>query len=75
LDFGGGQNVKSAVSDNSPVYCFSRLGEIVFRAMAIHDLAVAYQTKTDEELLHLADSPEQLTPEAQSALKSELAKR
>ena len=43
--------------------------------MPIHDLAVAYQTKTDEELLHLADSPEELTPEAQSALKSELAKR
>ena len=43
--------------------------------MPIHYLAVAYQTKTDEELLHLADSPEELTPEAQSALKSELAKR
>jgi len=41
----------------------------------IHDLAVAYQTKTDEELLHLAENPEQLTPEAHSALKSELANR
>ncbi|MGA7633522.1 MAG: hypothetical protein WCB11_22400 [Terriglobales bacterium] len=43
--------------------------------MPIHDLAVAYQTKTDEELLQLVGSPEQLTPEAQAALKSELAKR
>jgi hypothetical protein len=32
--------------------------------MPIHDLAVAYQTKTDEELLHLAENLEQLTPEA-----------
>jgi hypothetical protein len=43
--------------------------------MPIPDLAAAYQTKTDEELLHLAENPEQLTPEAHFALKSELAKR
>jgi hypothetical protein len=43
--------------------------------MPMHDLAVAYQTKTNEELLQLLASPEQLTPEAQAALKSELAKR
>jgi hypothetical protein len=43
--------------------------------MPIHDLAVAYQTKTDDELLQLAGNPEQLTPEAHAALKSELAKR
>jgi hypothetical protein len=43
--------------------------------MPIHDLTVAYQTKTDEELLQLAGNPEQLTPEAHAALKSELAKR
>jgi hypothetical protein len=69
------QNGKSTVSDNPPVYCFGHLGEVVFRAMAIHDLAVAYQAKTDEELLHLAENPQQLTPEAHAALKSELAKR
>jgi hypothetical protein len=43
--------------------------------MPIHDLAVAYQTKTDEELLQLVGSPEQLTPEAYAALRGELAKR
>jgi hypothetical protein len=43
--------------------------------MAIQDLFVAYQTKTDEELLQLVGSPEQLTPEAYAALKGELAKR
>jgi len=43
--------------------------------MPIHDLTAAYQTKTDEELLQLARNPEQLTPEAHAALKSELAKR
>jgi hypothetical protein len=43
--------------------------------MPIHDLTIAYQTKTDEELLQLAGNPEQLTPEAHAALKSELAKR
>jgi hypothetical protein len=39
--------------------------------MAIQDLFVAYQTKTDEELLQLVGSPEQLTPEACAALKGE----
>ena len=43
--------------------------------MAIQGLVVAYQTKTDEELLQLVGSPEQLTPEACAALKGELAKR
>jgi hypothetical protein len=43
--------------------------------MDTHDLVQAYQSKTDEELLQLAADPEQLTPEAQSALTSELAKR
>jgi hypothetical protein len=43
--------------------------------MHIHDLAKAYETKTDEELQRLATDPDQLTPEAQAALRSELAKR
>jgi hypothetical protein len=43
--------------------------------MQIQDLARAYQTKTDEELLQLVGDPEQLTPEAHAALKSELAQR
>jgi hypothetical protein len=55
--------------------CFDHPAEVVFRAMPIHDLTVAYQTKTDEELLQLAGNPEQLTPEAHAALKSELARR
>lgn len=44
-------------------------------AMQIQDLARAYRTKTDEELLELATEPDQLTPEAHSALTTELAKR
>lgn len=43
--------------------------------MHIHDLAQAFQTKTDEELLQLAMGSEQLTPEAQAALTGELARR
>src|SRR5271169_828713 len=43
--------------------------------MHIHDLVQAYQSKTDEELLQLAEDSEQLTPEAHSALTGELAKR
>jgi hypothetical protein len=43
--------------------------------MHVHDLVKAYQTKTDEELLQLVENPEQLTPDAHAALKSELSKR
>ena len=43
--------------------------------MPTRDLASLYRTKTDEELLQLAMDAEQLTPEAHSALTSELAKR
>lgn len=43
--------------------------------MQIHDLTKSYETKTDEELLQLAASSEQLTLEAHSALRSELARR
>jgi hypothetical protein len=43
--------------------------------MQIQELAKAYQTKTDEELLQLVGSSAQLTPEAHTALKNELAKR
>jgi hypothetical protein len=61
--------------DSNAVCCFDHPAEVVFRAMLIHDLAVAYQAKTDEELLQLVGSPEQLTPEAYAALRGELAKR
>jgi hypothetical protein len=43
--------------------------------MQIQELIKSYETKTDEELLHLAASSKQLTPEAHSALTSELARR
>jgi hypothetical protein len=39
------------------------------------DLAAQYQGKTDEELLRLALDPSQLTPEASTLLKLELARR
>jgi hypothetical protein len=44
-------------------------------AMQMQDLAKAYETKTDEELLQLTAHSEQLTPEAHAVLKGELAKR
>ena len=43
--------------------------------MHIQNLAKAYEVKTDEELQHLAEHSEQLTPEAHAALRGELAKR
>ncbi len=43
--------------------------------MHILDLAKAYESKTDEELLQLAMDSEQLTPDALAALRGELAKR
>src|SRR5258708_27891752 len=43
--------------------------------MLIQDIARAYETKTDEELLQLATESEQLTLEAHSALTTELARR
>jgi len=43
--------------------------------MQIQDLTKSYEAKTDEELLQLASTSEQLTREANSALKSELARR
>lgn len=43
--------------------------------MQIQDLAKSYQTKTDEELRQLATNSEQLTSEAKSVLRSELARR
>jgi hypothetical protein len=43
--------------------------------MEIQDLAKQYQSKTDEELLRLELASEELTPEANVALRGELAKR
>jgi hypothetical protein len=43
--------------------------------MESQDFAKEYQSKTDEELLRLELSSEELTPEANSALKVELARR
>ena len=43
--------------------------------MQIQDLARAYQAKTDEELLQLANSSTQLMPEALSVLIGELTRR
>lgn len=43
--------------------------------MLVQDIVRVYQAKTDEELLHLATTPEHLTPEARLALESELSRR
>jgi hypothetical protein len=49
--------------------------ELTFRDMEIQDFAREYQSKTDEELLRLELVSEQLTPEANDALKGELSRR
>lgn len=43
--------------------------------MNVQEFGEAYRNKTDKELLRLALTPEELTPEANVALKSELARR
>ena len=43
--------------------------------MNVQELGEEYRNKTDKELLRLALTPEDLTPEANVALKSELARR
>jgi hypothetical protein len=43
--------------------------------MEIQDVARGYELKSDEELLRLVLAPDQLTPEAASALTSELSRR
>jgi hypothetical protein len=43
--------------------------------MGVQELGEEYRNKTNKELLRLALTPEQLTPEAQSALTAELATR
>jgi hypothetical protein len=52
-----------------------RLGQANIRCVEIQNLAEEYQRKTDEELLRLALTPEQLTPEANATLNDELARR
>ena len=44
-------------------------------AVNVQELGEEYRNKTNKELLRLALSPEQLTPEAQVALAAELATR
>jgi hypothetical protein len=44
-------------------------------AMHVQDLVEAYRRKTDEELLELAGAQEQLTADAQLALRGELSRR
>jgi hypothetical protein len=43
--------------------------------MNVQELGEEYRNKTDKELLRLALTPEELTPEANTALKSELSRR
>ena len=50
-------------------------GNANIRCVELQDLAEEYKSKTDEELLRLALDPTQLTPEANSALNDELARR
>jgi hypothetical protein len=48
---------------------------LIFRAMNVQELGEEYRNRTDKELLRLALTPEQLTPEAKGALTAELATR
>jgi hypothetical protein len=43
--------------------------------MNVQELGEEYRNKTDKELLRLALTPEELTQEANTALKNELARR
>jgi len=43
--------------------------------MNVQELGEEYRNRTDKELLRLALTPEELTPDANAALKSELARR
>jgi hypothetical protein len=56
----------------APLY--NRAAGLIFRAMNVQELGEEYRNKTDKELLRLALTPEELTPEANAALKSELAR-
>jgi hypothetical protein len=48
---------------------------LIFRDTEIRDFTKEYQSKTDDELLRLELVSEQLTPEANDALKGELSRR
>jgi hypothetical protein len=55
--------------------CFGPKPELTFLAMNVQELAEGYRHKADIELLRLALTPDQLTPEAYHALTAELASR
>lgn len=55
--------------------CPARSPELSFRAVKELELGEEYRSKTDKELLRLALSSDNLTPEARIALSSELANR
>lgn len=55
--------------------CVQSLGNANIRCVELQDLAEEYKGKTDEELLRLALNPTELTPEANSVLNDELARR
>ena len=59
----------------SAACCPTPKAGLIFRPMNVQELGEAYRNKTDKELLRLALTPEELTPEANVALKSELARR
>jgi hypothetical protein len=54
--------------------CLERASRLTFR-VEIQDLAEEYRTKTDEELLRLAVTAADLTPEANLMLSNELSRR
>src|SRR4030081_3553998 len=55
--------------------CLYRKAGLIFGVMDVQELGEGYRNKTNNELLRLALTPEQLTPEAQAALTAELATR
>src|SRR5437660_2521332 len=55
--------------------CFGPKPELTFWAMNVQELAEEYRHKADIELLRLALTPDQLTPEAYHTLSAELASR
>ena len=55
--------------------CVAPKAALTLRAMNVQELAEEYRHKADKELLRLALTPDQLTPEAYHALTAELASR
>src|SRR5689334_17208205 len=65
----------SAKLRGAPLPLVERQFRLYHASVQIRNLADIYQAKSDEELLHLASAPEDLTVEARLALEGEVTRR